>query len=359
MRVWIDLSNSPHPLLFHPIADRLEEEGAEVLVTVRDHAQTRELAARHWPDAEVIGLASPSSRPRKAQVLASRVVALARWARRSRPDVAVSHNSYAQITAARLSRIPVVTAMDYERQPANHLAFRLARRILVPTALPAETLARQGARPPRLVRYPGFKEQIYLTDFDPDPDILASLGIATVDGRRLAVVRAAPMGATYHRGENPVFERLVRDLGASGAYLTVVLARHREQQRAFADAVLPHTLVPEQAIDARSLLCAADLFVGAGGTMTREAALLGVPAFSVFAGPEPAVDRDLERRGMLTRIPASEAPLPAIEAALAGTAPTAPPSAARFGRLREEGETVIELFVRTILDPALLESTAA
>ena len=55
LRVWIDLANSPHPLLFAPIARRLEEQGHEILVTVRDNAQTAELARARWPTSTVIG----------------------------------------------------------------------------------------------------------------------------------------------------------------------------------------------------------------------------------------------------------------------------------------------------------------
>lgn len=352
MRVWIDLSNSPHPLLFRPIAKRLEAEGAQVLVTVRDHAQTSELALRFWPEAEVIGGEAQSPTWRKRTALGARVRLLAGWARRTRPDVALSHNSYSQICAARLTRLPVVTAMDYEHQPANHLAFRLAQRILVPESLPASKLARQGGSERKLVRYEGFKEQVYLADFEPDPDILASLGIVRSEGRRLAVLRAGPIGAAYHRRENPVFERLVCDLDDSGAFTTVVLTRHIEQRRSIGERALPRTVVPEHAVDARSLLCEADLFVGAGGTMTREAALLGTPAFSVFSGPPATMDAELARDGLLTCIPADASPLTAI---LQPVVRNRMPISARLANLRDAGERIIEAFAATVTATAGME----
>ena len=145
MRVWIDLSNSPHPLLFEPIARQLEASGAVVSVTARDNAQTVELARQRWRDVEVIGGPSPPGRAAKGGSMLERVRALASWARRERPDVALSHNSYAQIVAARLLRIRVVTAMDYEHQPANHLAFRLADTVLLPAALESSRLRALGA----------------------------------------------------------------------------------------------------------------------------------------------------------------------------------------------------------------------
>lgn len=146
MRVWIDLANSPHPLLFSPVARRLQEDGHDVLLTARDNAQTVELARERWPDIEVIGGPSPKQRARKAAAIAVRVRELGRWARARRVELALSHNSYAQIVAARGLRLPVVTAMDFEHQPANHLAFRLADTILLPEALRRQPLGRRGSR---------------------------------------------------------------------------------------------------------------------------------------------------------------------------------------------------------------------
>jgi predicted glycosyltransferase len=305
MKVWVDLSNSPHPLLFEPIVRDLEARGDEVVLTARDHAQTAQLARERFPDVTVIGAPSGAGRVRKAAVLGRRVADLGRWARRERPDVAVSHGSYAQIVAARALRLPVLTAMDFEFQPANHLAFRLAHRILVPEALPADELARCGAKPPKLVRYAGYKEDIYLGESEPDPSALAAAGIDLADGDILAVARSAPAGAAYHPDENPLFEQCVRELDSQPRVTTVVLARHAEQREALRGAGLQRTLIPEQALDSRALLARADVFVGAGGTMTREAALLGVPTWSLFAGRMPAVDAALIDAGAIKRLEAA------------------------------------------------------
>lgn len=340
MRVWIDLANSPHPLLFAPIARELERQGAEVVVSVRDHAQTLELARQRWPDAAVVGAASPAGRLAKPRELAARALALRRWARGRAIDVALSHNSYAQIVAARGAGIRTVTAMDYEHQPANHLAFRLAHTILLPEAVPAETVRRQGARPGKVVRYEGLKEEVYLAEVEPDPQVLGAVGLE-LGGRELAVARAAPAGAAYHPGENPLFERCLRALSEWGRHLVVVLARHPEQRRALGELGLEGVVVPERAVDARSLLCRADLFLGAGGTMSREAALLGVPAFSLFAGPPAAVDRQLVDRGLLQRI---EDP-----GQLQAPTQASAPAEARLAEIRRTGERIVERFVAASL----------
>lgn len=343
MKVWIDLSNSPHPLLFKPIAERLGERGAQVAITVRDHAQTRELALERWSAAEVIGAASPAGRLAKPRAIAARVGELIRWARRERPDVALSHNSYAQIVAARALGVRAVTAMDYEHQPANHLAFRAAGTILLPEAVPASAVRRQGARPGKVVRYAGLKEEVYLADFEPDEAIAATIG-ADAPALALAVARSAPAGAAYHRDENPLFERTLRLLSERGEHQVVVLARHPEQRTAITALGLDRVLVPETAIDARSLLWAADLFVGAGGTMTREAALLGIPTYSVFAGRPAAIDLQLERSGSMVQL-TDPGQLPAPGG-------RAEPRTEQLERLRLDGARIAERFVETTMRDA-------
>jgi uncharacterized protein len=301
MKVWIDCSNSPHPLLFAPVARRLEREGHTVRVTARDHAQTVELVRERWPAAEVIGTESPRGRFSKVVTLGRRVSDLRRWARGTGPDVALSHNSYAQIVAARALGIPAVTAMDFEHQPANHLAFRLARTVLVPEVLPQDAIRRQGAVPAKVVRYPGLKESLYIGDFEPDSEILGKLGL---DPRPhvLVVARTAPTRALYHAPGNPLFETALRTICSQAGVVCVVLTRHPDQIAAIERLELSHCVVPRAAIDSRSLVYAADVMVGAGGTMTREAALMGIPTWTLFAGKTPAVDLWLERRGMLRRL---------------------------------------------------------
>lgn len=302
MKVWIDLANSPHAPLFAPISNRLRSNGHEVLVTARDNAQTVELARRSWDAVTVIGGRSLNGRVAKGRGMLQRIGDLTSWARRAQPDVALSHNSYGQIVAARRLGIRTVTAMDYEHQPANHLAFRLASSILLPAALRDAQLRRQGATPRKVRFYDGLKEEIYLGDFEPSPQILADVGIPHREGEILIVARTPPAGALYHRSDNPLFGQILEQVCGRPGVNCVTLCRHPEQRRQLAELELENLTLPEHAVDARSLMHAADLVVGAGGTMTREAALLGVPTVSIFAGRTPAADRWLEQRGALQRL---------------------------------------------------------
>ncbi len=302
MKVWIDLANSPHVPLFEPIVAALRDRCDEVMITVRDHAQTLPLAERAFPEAVVIGGASPPGRLGKARTIAGRAAALRSFARKARPDVALSHGSYAQVVAARSARVPAVTMMDYEHQPANHLSFRLARRVIVPEAFPDDALRRFGARR-KTVRYEGFKEELYLADTRPDPKVLTALGLDP--SRVTAAMRPPPEGALYHRGGNTRFDDVLEHVVAEGAQV-VLLPRTAEQAARYQRAGV---VVPDTPPDGATLLATVDFTVGAGGTMTRESALLGTPTYTVFMAELAAVDAELIRQGRIIDLRESGTPL--------------------------------------------------
>ena len=343
MKVWIDAAHPPHPLLFGPVARRLEALGHEVAVTARDASETLDLARERWPSAARIGGPSPKGRRAKAQAIARRARDLRRWAAALRPDVALSHNSYAQIVAARSLGIPIVTAMDYEHQPANHLAFRLAHRVLLPDLLPLESVRRQGARPAKVVRYHGLKEELYLGDFEPDPAVLETIGVRRRDGDVLVAVRAPSFHTLYHPSTNPLFAPVMEHLAARADVRCVVLTRHPEQRAALAALDAPNFTLPEHAVDSRSLMHATDLVIGAGGTMTREAALMGVPTVSIYTGPPPAVDLWLERRGLLRRV-TDAAQLDGVERRRREPVP--------LDELRRRSADLVDLFATATVDAA-------
>jgi predicted glycosyltransferase len=185
--------------------------------------------------------------------------------------------------------------MDYEYQPANHLSFRLAKRVIVPTAFPEEWLRRCGARPAKTLRYAAFKEELYLAGYVPDRTAIAELNLNTSDA--IVVMRAPPDGALYHRDVNTRFEELLEEGRARSDVQTVVLSRTRAQQARYEQ--LEGAIVPSQPVDGRSLLAHADVVIGGGGTMSRESALLGTPTYTVFSGRLAAVDKALMDDGRL------------------------------------------------------------
>jgi predicted glycosyltransferase len=311
MRVWIDLTNSPHVLVMRPVIEQLREDGHEVRVTARDFAQTLELLRRFEIPHTAIGRHRGEHLAAKAAGLAQRSAALLRWARADarrggtragRPfDIALGHGSNDVSVAAAALRIPSTTMFDYEWAAVqHHLNCHLARAVVVPDAIPAERLERYGASG-KLRPYAGLKEEYYLADFEPDDVILAELGLDPA--RPIVVVRTPPEVALYHRFGNDLFADVLQRLRAAAAgegVQPVLLPRTPEQRREL--RATPGFIVPEHAIDAQSLIAYADLVISAGGTMNREAVALGTPVYSTFEGRLGAVDEHLIATGRLRKL---------------------------------------------------------
>ncbi len=300
MRVWVDLTNSPHVLVLRPVVDLLRAQGHEVEVTVRDFAQTVGLAERFGMAVTVIGRHRGEKLGAKALGLADRSLALARWARPRRFDLALGHGSNDVSVAARLLRIPCSTMFDYEWAKVQHgVNCRLAQAVVVPDAIPLDRLAPYGTTPAKHRPYPGLKEEYYLHDFEPDPAVAVELGLDL--SRPLAIVRTPPAVSLYHRFENPLFARVLDRLEGHQA---VVLPRVASQR---AELTGRGWVVPEQAVDAQSLIALADVVISAGGTMNREAVALGTPVWTTFEGRLGAVDERLIAEGRLHKLEDADA----------------------------------------------------
>jgi predicted glycosyltransferase len=298
VKVWIDITNSPHVLVFRPLIRLLRERGHEVEVTARDNAQTLQLLQLHGIEAEVLGHHGGRSALGKAASLFSRLRALHGWARGRRFDVALAHASHELTLTARRLGIPSATTFDYEFAWLQHqLGCRAASRVVVPEAIPPERLEPYGVRPPKLARYPGLKEEYYLADFEPDPAALVQFELDSA--RTVVVVRTPPDIALYHRHANPLFAQVLERIGRDEATHAIVIPRTAEQRKLVLGLRLPSVLVPERAVDGQSLIAFADVVVSAGGTMNREAVALGVPVYTTFSGRLGGVDEMLIREGRL------------------------------------------------------------
>jgi predicted glycosyltransferase len=328
VRVWVDLTNSPHVLVLRPVIDALRAQGHEVEVTVRDFAQTVGLAERFGLAHTVIGRHRGEKLGAKALGLADRSLALVRWARPRRFDLALGHGSNDVSVAARVLRIPSSTMFDYEWATVQHTVnCRLARAVVVPDVIPPERLDRYGARG-KLQRYAGLKEEYYLADFEPDPAVADELGLDL--SRPLAIVRTPPVVSLYHRFENPLFAQV---LGRLEGQQTVVLPRVDSQRP---ELLGRGFVVPDTAVDAQSLIALADLVISAGGTMNREAVALGTPVWTTFEGRLGAVDERLIAQGRLHRLERAEELVLEKRTGAAGA------------RIRRDSQVLVELLMAPV-----------
>ena len=297
MRVWVDCTAAAHPLVLRPLIERLEARGDEVFVTAREYGQTLGILDRLGIDYTAVGAHGGASRIRKGLAVGGRSARLARLVWERRPQLAIAHGSVDLAVVSSLFRIPSVQMQDYEFAGLQRqIAFRIAKRVLVPDTIPAERMRRVGVKGKKLVCYPGLKEEYYLADFEPDAAVLGELGLDRE--KVLVVVRPPPETSEYH-ARNDLYETTIRRLAEAGEAQAVVIPRTEAQGSAVRAMGASNLIVPERAIDAQSLIAYADLVVSAGGTMNREAVALGTPVFTTFAGRMGGVDESLIAAGRL------------------------------------------------------------
>ena len=305
MKVWVDCTAAAHPLVLRPIIERLQAAGHEVDVTTREYGQTIGILERLGIPYTAVGSHGGASRAGKGLALAGRSGRLASRAWAARYDLAVAHGSVDLAVVSAAFRIPSAQMQDYEFAGLQRkISFRVARRVLVPDAIPLDRLRKIGAKESKLVRYPGLKEDYYLADFKPDPAVLEELGLDRE--RVLLVVRPPPETSEYHH-ENPLYEGVIERLATEDGVTAVVIPRTERQGAAARAIESPNLVVPEHAIDAQSLIAYADLVVSAGGTMNREAVALGTPVYTTFSGRVGAVDERLIAEGLLRQLESPEA----------------------------------------------------
>ena len=299
--IWLDFENAPHAWVLAPIARRLERHGFRFLMTARDFSSTVALCRYLGLAPEVLGPSGSgrSQRAKLAQTLTRAARLRARVHRESKIVLAISHGSRSQMLASFLSRVPAVTLDDYEYsfQGFN----RFARHLLVPEVIPRAAWGRDGSR---VVHYPGLKEELYLTGWlanrqEPDQVPLPADAVRVL-------LRPGSESAHYQSERTERLQAAVLDRLAGCAKLGLCLIpRDRAQgERLTSDARKRglHVWIPPTVLDGPALIAQMDVVLGGGGTMTREAAVLGVPAYSFFGGQWGAVDCHLERQGRLHRI---------------------------------------------------------
>ena len=251
MRVWVDLTNSPHVLVLRPVIRALERAGQRVEVTARDFAQTLGLRERLGIAHEAIGRHRGGRLAAKGVGLASRSLALADWARGRRFDVALGHGSNDITVAAKLLGIPSATTFDYEwaTVAAHRQLPARAARSSCPTRSRPSGSRRYGADAARsCAATRGSRRSTTSRTSSPTPRCSTSSG--STPAQPIAVVRTPPAVSLYHRFEHPLFAQLLERLREQAQ--AVVLPRTPEQRAELARA--GGFVVPERAVDAQSLV---------------------------------------------------------------------------------------------------------
>lgn len=313
--VWIDVDNSPHVPLFAPLIRFYRDSGVEVILTARNHAQTIELLenAGFAGTYEIIGKHYGKNKFNKIRGLLVRAKELISHVKnRKNIKVAVSHGSRSMVLAARWLKIPVITMYDYEFTETA-IFNRFSDKVLIPDQIPDETLDAINLPAAKRVKYQGLKEESYLNYFQPNQDFwrdFTEKNNLDISNDKISVALRPPATtANYHNAESErLLSELLRYFLSDEKTFTVILPRTAEQKSDIEHLIKDLKLdesrcyLLEKAVNGLDLAINVDLLVSGGGTMNREAVLLGTPVYSIFAGKQGALDAAMEKNGLLNFI---------------------------------------------------------
>lgn len=294
------MATSPQVLFLRPILAELQKRGYELLITTRHSTETVPLADRYGLAHTAIGAHGGETLIGKGVAIALRAIKLMNFVRPHAISFAVSQGSYSQALAVSWLRMPLVAFQDYEGHPANHILCRVAKKVIVPNVFDKVNLYHYGASEAKIETYAGLKENVYLAEFVPDPAFLATTGIPAE--KIIVTMRPPNLVAAYHRFKNPLFDELLHYVASHANTYVVLLPRGVEQRQRYEAMGLSNVLIPHQVLDGPNLIYHSDLVIGAGGTMNREATVLGTPVYTVFKGRLGSIDQHLINLGKMARI---------------------------------------------------------
>ncbi len=281
MKIWIDIVNAPHVRFFKSIISYLENEGEEVFITARRFGDVHRLLDLFNINYNLVGWHGVSLEEKLIRST-QRAYELSQIISREKPDVAVSKHSIELPRITYGLKIPSVYILDNEHAiAANKLTLPLCERVILPAVIKPESVVRCGAAPDYLLPYNGTSELTHLVDFQYNPHIFEDLKL-DLKKKKTILMRPEPSLASYLDADcrTTVLSPIVEALEDQANIL--VIPRFREQQQIFEDDDQITLIKPP--VDTFSLMKACDLVIGAGGTMNREAALLGTPVISCYPG---------------------------------------------------------------------------
>lgn len=297
MKIWFDMSNSPHVNFFSQMIRELQKNH-EIIITCRPLANTIELLDLHGFKYHVIGSHYGANKALKIYGFLQRVFQLYFFLKKNRPDVAISHSTFNSPLVAKMLGIRSVYLNDNEHALGNIPAFRFATTVMVPEYLSRERIIKQGAKDWKLISYPGVKEGVYLWTLD-----CIKYGNIGSESQKNDVIyiRPEPWAAQYYSGAKNFLDPLIMELKKQ--YKVVILPRGEIQAKHYRDTMFQGVEISSRALGIEEIYRNCLLFIGAGGTMTRELAVMGVPTISVYQDKLLDVDNHLIKSGYLIHKP--------------------------------------------------------
>jgi len=287
MRIWFDITNTPQVHFLLAIQNGLKRKGySDFIISARDFSETEKFLKQKTDlPIKIIGKHEGQSMSKKAVGLVKRFIEIKREI--DNYDVSLSCGSEGAIWSSFLKGKNTIAYGDNDLARQWTYGF-FVKHALFPKTISKKILNRQGLNNKKLYQYDGFKEHVYIADYEPDKTFLSNLPFDNY-----IVVRPENIQANYVQGElsKSITPKLLLLLSKKGSNI-LYLPRY-EMDREYAKGI-KNVFIPEKPINGLDACYYSNgVFTGAG-TFAREAACLGVPSFSFFLGANLlAVDKEL------------------------------------------------------------------
>jgi len=284
--------------MFYDLIRELESEGHTITITSRPLANTVALLDQRGLTHTVIGEHYGKNIYRKLFGYPIRIIQLKRFLKKIKPDLAVSQSSFHSPLVAKLLGIPSIYTNDNEHALGNLPSFFFATQILIPENIPIKNVAKNGVSQRKIMQYPGVKEGIYLWRKGEEINgHKKSYSNSTVE----IYIRPEPSTAQYYKGKQNFLDDMICAL--QNKYRITVLTRDKTQLEYYKQKKFFKVNVPDKPLNFDTLAINCSLFIGAGGSMTRELAILGVPTISVYQDDLLEVDKYLIAKNLMKHEP--------------------------------------------------------
>ncbi len=301
LKIWIDITTPKQIMYFKRLIELLETKGYEVLVTSRHYYEINRMLDLYRVKAHIIGRHGGKTLKGKLNATLDRAKELVEFISKENPNLLISLTSDVAARVAFGLGIPQIVSTDTPWAFAvNKLSIPYANKLFVPKATNYKDWQPFGVLPEDIIYYDAVDAAAWIKYLKPNPKVLEELGLFR--GDIFAVLRAEETQAAYVLNmdiKEPVIYPTIRAILKNFPDVKIVaLPRYKEHKILFRKDFGDKIIVPDYPIDVPSLLSFASLEMGFGGTITQEAALLGVPAISCYFG-DLWCDEYLQKKGLL------------------------------------------------------------
>lgn len=272
MKIWVDFTNTPHVNFFLPIIGHFEKTH-QFIFTARDFSETLPLLDRNEITYKLFGSHKGKNRIRKALGMASRIVSLLMQVPKF--DLSISIGGQNTTPISYLRKKPSIIFSDNDISYKYH-SYKLGSHFIFPYYYDTSQLKNKyGVNENQIHIYNGFKEDIYIANYKPDPDFLQQLPF-----NDFITIRPENLKASYvPTNSTTIVPQLFRKFKKENILFLPRYPEEREYAKGYSNIYIPDSPMP-----GLDVCYYTNAMLTGAGSFAREAAILGTPAISFFPG---------------------------------------------------------------------------